>query len=133
MGGKRIAEQVRRALIAAAKTAAVAGAIDATGCEAHGDNCAVQTLPPCPREPVGPLKLIRALRLEVPYPTHLEACPIDPGPGTQHGGAWDVYIDPGWCGECAEECRLFQPCLANGVESQWLQCMTVVSTASCFG
>jgi hypothetical protein len=32
MGGKRIAEQVRRALITAAKTVAVAGAIDAVGC-----------------------------------------------------------------------------------------------------
>ena len=34
MGGKRIAEQVRRALIVAAKTMPIVVAIDATGCSA---------------------------------------------------------------------------------------------------
>jgi hypothetical protein len=36
MGRNRIADQVRRALIAAAKTMPVVVAIDATGCSVHG-------------------------------------------------------------------------------------------------
>ena len=40
MGGKRIANRVRRALIAAAKVAPVAVAIDATGCTIESGACA---------------------------------------------------------------------------------------------
>lgn len=49
MGGKRIAEQVRRALIMAAKTGTVVVAMDAAGC---GDDslCAAE-VPPCKKVP----------------------------------------------------------------------------------
>jgi hypothetical protein len=53
MGGKRIAEQVRRALIAAAKTMAVAGAIDAAGCSSSSScaySCREDPWNPCPVE-----------------------------------------------------------------------------------
>lgn len=50
MGGKRIAEQVRRALVAAAKTAPVVVAIDASGCNIEPqtvDTCAALLPPVC--------------------------------------------------------------------------------------
>ena len=54
MGGKRIAEQVRRALVAAAKVAPVAVAIDATGC---GDDWPCAT-PPCDQDPWNPCPVL---------------------------------------------------------------------------
>src|SRR5204862_3801911 len=50
MRGKRIAEQVRAALVMVAKTAAVAAVVDATACREHVESCAIEYQ--CPGDPM---------------------------------------------------------------------------------
>ena len=128
VGGKRIAEQVRRALTAAAKRMPLVLAIDASGCTDSGECAAPGGPPPCP---VGPAKLVPVNPdAGAPPPANLSVCPIaDPGFDKQHGGYWDTGNGPlvayGWaeCSLCASDCISYGLCLAAGVASQWVQCM----------
>ena len=126
MGGKRIAEQVRRALILAAKTAPVVVAIDSTGCVVSNDTCA-SVNPYSPRCPAGPAKLVPA-PLDAGQLANLSDCPTsDPGFDKQRGGYWDTGFGAAYqgapeCSPCASDCISYGFCLAGGVASRWVQC-----------
>src|SRR5947207_5182395 len=123
MGGKRIGEQVRRALIAAAKVAPVAVVIDASGCGSDS-TCIAWGPASCPE---GPAKLV-PVTADAGAAANLSVCPTAaPGFDKQHGGYWDTgpgTLPPGTpaCSPCAGWCIPYGICLAGGVASQWVQC-----------